>query len=631
MKNLFQKYACILLLALLLISLLPAKTAAAEEMERYYGEAYADLQSDEHRLAYRLVEEGIASLSPRIEFRGAVEINYKQMQDILQAVCVDHPQYFWFLESGRFSYEDVNQGGHIISFDPTYILDGQEVAVGSQELADAMYAFHTKVQEIIRSIPVNLNTEYEIALYLHDYLADHVTYTLEGEHPSAYAALIHGEAACYGYSKAYQCLLNAAGIRARTITGSCYDENGQMVGHAWNQVWLDGKCYYTDVTWDDFEEFTLHKFFAVSLSQISEDHFADETFLLPECSHDSMNYYALNTGNGVASWNAKTTAQALAGHFRLDEIGAEGAVFVCEVQCADSGFLNWLGWNFSDVFQYLGVDKEASLYYYDLEDVFHLLVIDQKIMEDTSALTQITLDVQTITLTGSGTCFQLQPQVQSDVLWTPRLSYHSGDETVAVVDESGMIKAVSEGTTEVTVSSADGSVKCSVVVTVEGAAQHVHSMRQFSAKAPTCVQDGYEAHFLCAGCGIRFADALGTQPLMKTAEFIIPATGHLEYTWYSKLSYHVCRCSCGYEKPNSAGNHSDSDGDDKCDVCQGMMPMEDFAGGGAAHGKQEQGQKKTLAGWVIPAVVGISVGISVIVIAIIRKRRIDQDITPFRS
>ncbi len=631
MKNLVCKYVSIFLLMNLLLSLIPASpsVAATEESEVYYGEAYDDLQSEEHRLAYRLIEEGIASLSPRIEFEGIVEINYKQMQDILQAVCVDHPQYFWFLETGSYIHGDVNKGGHILSFDPTYILDGEEVAVGSQELADAMYAFHAKVQEIIHSIPVNLTTEYEIALYLHDYLANHVTYTLEGEHPSAYAALIHGEAACYGYSKAYQCLLNAAGIRARTITGNSPDENGQLVGHAWNQVWLDGKCYYTDVTWDDFEEFILHSYFAISLQEISVDHFGDDKFILPECAHDPINFYSLSAGNGVAQWNEHTTAQAAAAGFRLDEIGEDGAVFVCEVQYAGSGFFNWLGRNYLDIFKYMGLDDAAELYYYDMKDVFHLIVVDPKYQTDTSVVTQITLNAQAVTLTGPDTCFQIRPQVQTDVAWTPNLIYRSSDESVAVVDEFGLVTAVSEGTAVVTASSRDGSVETSCTVTVEAAPEHAHTMRQFTAKQPTCVQDGYETHYLCTGCGIRFADDAGTQPLLKTAEFIISATGHLEYTWYDKLNYHVYRCSCGYEKPNTASNHSDLDENGKCDTCQALMPQFNSGGVGGTQGKDVSGQKKALADWVIPTVVGIAILVSVVVIVIIRNRRKDKAITPF--
>lgn len=209
MAKVIRRYVSLWVVLLVFIQLVPCMPVSASS-EAYYGEAYQDLQTESHRIAYRIMEEGIAGLSPRIEFAGIVDINYSEMVKVIRAVCVDHPQYFWFLEEGRFIYDEFSGGNYIVSFDPKYILNGQPIAVGSQELADAMYTFHTKVRQIVDGIPVNCTTDYEIALYLHDYLAEHVTYTLEGEHPSAYAALVLGEAACYGYSKAYQCLLNAA-------------------------------------------------------------------------------------------------------------------------------------------------------------------------------------------------------------------------------------------------------------------------------------------------------------------------------------------------------------------------------------------------------------------------------------
>ena len=623
MNRMFRKYVCAILFLVLAFSLIPINSVNAQdqEVEVYYGEAYLDLQTDALRTAYQLVEEAIASLAPRITFQGVVEINYKQLQDVLRAVCVDHPQYFWFLETGTYVHEDVDKGGKIVTFDPTYILDGEEVAVGSQELADAMYAFHTKLHEIVQSIPVNLTTDYEIALYLHDYLAEHVTYTIEGEHPSAYAALIHGEAACYGYSKAYQCLLNAAGIRARTITGTCPDGNGKLAGHAWNQVWLDGKCYYTDVTWDDYDEFVHHAYFAISLQAMSEEHFADPEFILPECGHDDADYYTRSAGNGVAKWTGSGTVQEAAAWFRFDGFTENGAMFVCEVRHANNGFLTWLGKQYREIFRKIGLGDNAELYYYTMMDVYYLVAVDPNYQMSTSLVTQITLNAQTVTLPGQGTSFKIQPQVQASVSWMPELFYQSSDESVVTVDGFGIVKAVSEGTAVITVSSADGAVSATCTVTVESAPEHVHSMRMFSSKDPTCVQDGYESHYLCTGCGIRFADEAGTQPLLKTVDFIISATGHLEYSWEGKFNYHVYKCTCGYEQPNTMANHSDADGDHKCDVCQiliaGSKPS--TSNGGQNNGISQQNKK--LPGWVRPAIAAISVILALIVYLVIRRRR----------
>ena len=614
MKNLLCKGISVLLLLLVLVQLLPAAPvqAAPETDETYYGEAYPDL-SEEHRIAYRLIEEGIAGLSPRIELEGIVQINYKQLVKILRAVCVDHPQYFWFLETGSFSHEDVSDGGYVRSFDPTYILNGKTVAVGSQELADAMYAFHTKVQQIISGIPVNLTTEYEIALYLHDYLAETVTYTLEGEHPSAYAALVLGEAACYGYSKAYQCLLNAAGIRARTLTGDSPDENGNLVGHAWNQIWLDGDCYYVDVTWDDFEEVTVHGCFAVSLEAISKDHFAGEEFTLPECTHECIDYYALSQGPGTACAGSSTTAQEIAACFRMDPFQAD-ATFVCEVRYTGGNFLSWFDRISPELGTLLGLSRKATLYYYTMDDVYHLSIVDTAYTQSAPSISAISLSEDTVALTGTGRQYRLCPEIQSDSAWTPNLVYTSSDPAVAVVDEMGLVTSVGEGTALITASSTDGAVSASLTLTVSPAPEHIHTMRLFTTKSPICIQDGYETHYLCTGCGIRFADEAGTNALMKTSDFIFPATGHQSYSWVKQNEHHVQQCECGDVKLDTKQAHYDQDGDIRCDACGAIMPLSNAGTPGG-------GNQEKISGWVLPVVIGAVAVAAVAAFLLIRRRR----------
>ncbi len=98
MTHTLRRHLCAALALLLLLYMVPVDSDAAEEV--YYGEAYLDLQTEEQRIAYRVLEEGIASLSPSISFRGIVEIEYAPLLEVVQAVTVDHPQYSWFLEDG---------------------------------------------------------------------------------------------------------------------------------------------------------------------------------------------------------------------------------------------------------------------------------------------------------------------------------------------------------------------------------------------------------------------------------------------------------------------------------------------------------------------------------------------------
>lgn len=568
MIRFLQKLTAAFLGLLILISAIPVSASDAATDQEYYGEAYLELKTEEQKTAYRLLEDGIAGLSPLITFEGIVDIKYGQIPDVLRAVCVDNPQYFWFLESGKCNYSQVDYGNFspVISFEPAYILDGKTVTTGSQELADAMYEFHSVVRKIIDEIPVNVNTEYEIALYLHDYLAQRVTYTLEGEHPSAYAALVQGRAACYGYSKAYQCLLNAAGIRARTITGDSPDEDGRMIGHAWNQVWLDGKCLYVDVTWDDLEDVTVHNYFACSLEEISRDHFADQDFQLPGCAHDDMQVYAKDLLPGVTQWSEHTSVSDAAGSFRLEYMEKGTAMFTCEVEFTGSSLLSWFRRYSGEIFALLGISESASVFYYELGNVYQFSVVDSYYRAPAPKIHSIMLEETNFTLPGIGCRYQLQPIIDAVSPWMPLPLYTSSDERVATVDQHGMVTAVGEGTAVITVSGADGAVFANCEVLVEQAPEHRHNMRYFGRVESTCTQDGHEAYYLCTGCGCRFADEAGEIQHAFTSAYVIPAK-HTKLFFKNLGQYHVQRCKCGEELAETKQLHQDENKDDICDIC----------------------------------------------------------------
>ena len=87
-------------------------------------------------------------------------------------------------------------------------------------------------------------SEYEMALYLHDWLLDQLEYDNSLKWSSAESALTRGLGTCQAYESAYSKLLTAAGI-TNSETRDTYD------GHTWNAVKLDGKWYQVDCTWDD--------------------------------------------------------------------------------------------------------------------------------------------------------------------------------------------------------------------------------------------------------------------------------------------------------------------------------------------------------------------------------------------
>ena len=110
---------------------------------------------------------------------------------------------------------------------------------------DAYPSVASIVNKAVSQAKLNTNgSEYEMALYLHDWLLDQLEYDNSLKWSSAESALTRGLGTCQAYESAYSKLLNAAGI-TNSETRDTYD------GHTWNAIKLDGKWYQVDCTWDD--------------------------------------------------------------------------------------------------------------------------------------------------------------------------------------------------------------------------------------------------------------------------------------------------------------------------------------------------------------------------------------------
>lgn len=556
-----------LLLCLIMMIYMLSCPVSAETVGGYYEQ----LPSNAFREAYRLLEEGIAAMAPEIIFPRELGIRYVDMLEIARAVCLDHPEYFWFLETWFYELDTRDIQFLVDTFTPTYYLDNQQVGAGSQALADAMIAFHDKVNEIISGIPVNYTDDYEIALYLHDYLAANVTYSLEGDHDSAYAALIHGKAACYGYSKAYQYLLSKAGIRSQIIVGDSKGEDGKLSGHAWNQVWIDGECFYTDVTWDDFEMSTIHQYFLMNLKEISVDHIADERFVLPDCGHE-MDYYERSAGKGGGIITADTTGMQAAAFFHETDVDGFEATFSGNIRCAED-INTWFDDHAMELIRALGLSINTDIFYYSFGDVYHVILNDSYFRSVYPQATSLTLNLTDITLRGVGSQAHLIPQIEPFRAGIRNAVFVSDNEDVAVVDAAGMVTAVGLGNATITVSSFDGEATAFCQVTVEEGVAHTHKIRQIPAYAPTCTLDGNTAYYLCTDCNHRFEDESATKEILDISAFARLATGHVDLDWYPRTNTnsHQQVCACGQLIPRTIAPHSDKDGDGLCDLCKTEM------------------------------------------------------------
>lgn len=139
--------------------------------------------------------------------------------------------YFYFMDNDR--YDPQNDKGIY------YLRTTAEVTVND--------AARPSVAQIVNNA-VDLcrqqtnGSEYDMALWLHDWTLDQLEYDHSLNWCSAESGLTRHQGTCESYQRIYSKLLDAEGIANGRITGN---------GHTWNAVKIDDKWCQMDLTWDD--------------------------------------------------------------------------------------------------------------------------------------------------------------------------------------------------------------------------------------------------------------------------------------------------------------------------------------------------------------------------------------------
>ena len=134
---------------------------------------------------------------------------------------------------------------------PDMLTSDEEVRRIFQEMDDAYSA--EEAEELYRKITDYVTSSAGYDNDLADAIKAEADYTPEQYYNmSAYGALVSGRTVCSGYAAAVKALCDAAGLPCWVINGSAWDEKaGQMNGHSWNAVLIDGETYYIDPTYID--------------------------------------------------------------------------------------------------------------------------------------------------------------------------------------------------------------------------------------------------------------------------------------------------------------------------------------------------------------------------------------------
>jgi transglutaminase/protease-like cytokinesis protein 3 len=155
-----------------------------------------------------------------------------------------------------------------------------------------MSTWVNKINEVLAKCVTEGMSEKEKVKAVHDYLILHTTYEKTyykgNETSAAHMAryiFTEGKGVCEAYAEAFKMLMNAVGIECIMTPG----EAGG-VGHAWNQVKVDGNWYNIDVTWDDPDDGDKirYDYFCIPDSTISKTHTVEKGFKPYECTAPAL-------------------------------------------------------------------------------------------------------------------------------------------------------------------------------------------------------------------------------------------------------------------------------------------------------------------------------------------------------
>lgn len=120
------------------------------------------------------------------------------------------------------------------------------MTVNYRESKDETEYVNTHVQQVLSSILKPGMTPVYKEFVIHNWLVRYLQYDTSLQNGTAFNALKTHRAVCQGYALLAYRMLNAAGIPTKIETGNAHGES-----HMWNEVYINGKWYQLDVTWDD--------------------------------------------------------------------------------------------------------------------------------------------------------------------------------------------------------------------------------------------------------------------------------------------------------------------------------------------------------------------------------------------
>lgn len=236
---------------------------------------YYHMLDDKGKHLYRQVVANSDELNDA--FSPVEECEMGDIKKVMTAVFNDHPELFWL----NTAYNCKSRGQkEIVELDLSFNRTADDINSSKSD-------FENCAENILYGAR-GLANDFEKEKYVHDALANNITYSLSAPmNQSAYSALVNNKTVCAGYARAMQYLMQRLGV-------PCYYCQGYAgENHAWNIIRLDDDFYNVDVTWDDADP-TNYEYFNKDDSNYASTHARKNLSInLPACN--GKNYQVEST------------------------------------------------------------------------------------------------------------------------------------------------------------------------------------------------------------------------------------------------------------------------------------------------------------------------------------------------
>ena len=211
---------------------------------RYYYMRLAELEKKVYKKIYDCWATGESVAKLELPGAGFTLPSGMALHQVVTYIIEENPHLF-HLETSQFQYR--RQGSHVtITADNVYT---------REEYQRVYAALISRVDYIVEKAK-RFSSEYERLRFLHDYLAENITYDRGNPDPKSQreihtivGSLLNSACVCDGYARAYRLLCDQLNLSCIVALGDAVTETGREP-HAWNFVKLNHQVYHVDVTWD---------------------------------------------------------------------------------------------------------------------------------------------------------------------------------------------------------------------------------------------------------------------------------------------------------------------------------------------------------------------------------------------